>query len=48
MGTRWHQPKRRVRGGRRCVAVAATRPTVSVTAAWPCPSSRRAVGTVRF
>ena len=32
MGTRRHQPKGCVRRGRRCVATAATRPTVTVTA----------------
>jgi hypothetical protein len=32
MGTRRHQPERHVGGGRRCMAVAATRPTVTVTA----------------
>jgi hypothetical protein len=32
MGTRQHQPKRRVRGGSRFVAAAAKGPTVTVTA----------------
>ena len=31
MGTRRHQPERHVRGGRRCVAAAATRPAVAMT-----------------
>jgi hypothetical protein len=41
-GTRRHQPKRHVRGHRRCVAVAAKRPSVAVTltpAATPQPSA---------
>ena len=33
MGTRRDQPRRHVRGGRRCVAVAATRPAVA--SVWP-------------
>ena len=34
MGMRRRQPERRVRGGRRCVAAAATRPAVAVSRPW--------------